>query len=616
MKLINRVVILKIILFSLCSGQEFLLQTDQAGFRTVTNTNGLAVADYDLDGDLDVYFVGKSSYNPADMRTWNRLFSNQGDGSFDDVTAGSGLLVMDNDTLSNTGGNGSKLGAFWGDYDNDGHPDLFVTNYGFNQLFHNNGDKTFTDVTAEAGVSGGASYLSTGAVWFDYDLDGDLDLYVCNWKNFNQDRSPQNWMYENNGDGTFEDVSEFSGAADTGKTYTPIAIDANNDRYLDLYLANDFGDNRFYENQGDKSFKEKTEEYNLADGFHGMGLAIGDIDRNGYFDIYLTNATEDQYEEEINALFLNNGDNYFYNNSLSAGIALAGWGWGTEFFDLENDGDEDLFVVTGFYFPDFSNRLFKNNSYEDSLVFKDVTIQAGVDDYEAAHGLAVFDYDDDGDQDLLVSNTNDVPFLYSNQTAQGNWINVSLEGTETNRSAFGSIVEIDYGGNVTKKYHHGVQFQSQSVLPLHFGVGEARVVDKIEVTWLSGNVDIFDSVSINQTVKMTEGVGLISKIDQLESNLRQMPERINLIDNYPNPFNGSTKIRFIINIPGEVELRVYTILGELVYEERRSFLSTGEKTVSWDANNLVDQIVSSGVYLYQLELNNSVSDVGKMFLVK
>jgi hypothetical protein len=595
------------------TAQDFILQTDEAGFRTVNNTNGIAIADYDQDGDLDVYFVGRSAYKPDDMRTWNRLFSSKGDGTYNDVTSFSGLLVTENDTLYNTGGNGSKLGAFWGDYDNDGYPDLFVTNYGPNQLFHNNGDNTFSDVTEESVVSGGATYLSTGAVWFDYDLDGDLDLYVCNWKNFNNNGDQNNWMYENVGDGIFEDVSLISGVADSGKTYATVAIDANNDGYLDLYLANDFGYNRFYENSGNKSFQDKTDDYNLANGFHGMGLAVGDIDQNGYFDIYLTNATEDQYEDEINALYLNSGENLYVNNSVSAGVSLAGWGWGADFVDIENDGDEDLFVVTGFFFPEFSNRLFRNISDQDSLIFEDITVPSGLADYDAAHGMAVFDYDDDGDQDLLISNVGDAPFLYSNKMVQGNWLNIQLEGTETNRSAFGTVVELEVEGQTYKKYHHGAQFQAQNVLPVHCGLGEAEIVNKITVYWLNGQIDEFESVSVNQSVKIVEGGDLISNVDNINENHSKSPKVIHLVDNFPNPFNGSTQIRFNINIPGQVELRIFNTLGQSVQIINKSYSSQGEKTIIWNAD---ENIIGSGVYFYRIKIEDHLSNIGKMVLLK
>jgi hypothetical protein len=600
----------------LCFGQDFVLKTDAAGFRTVNETNGIAIADYDGDGDLDIYFVGRNMYKPDDMRTWNRLFENMGDNTYQDVTQISNLLVMSNDTLSSNGANGDKLGAYWGDYDNDGFPDLFVTNYGYNQLFHNNGDQTFTDVTEEAGVSGGPTHQSTGAVWFDYDLDGDLDLYVCNWKNFDAYSDHKNWLYENLGSGMFEDVSLFSGVADSGESYTAVALDANNDGYLDLYIANDMGPNTFYENQGDKTFVNKTIIYNLADSSNGMGLTVSDVDRNGFFDIYVTNATEDIYDDEINPLFLNNGESYFVNGSESAGVSLAGWGWGTEFFDLENDGDEDLFVVTGFYFHTHSNRLFENVSTEDSLLFNDITYLAGVESNDLAHGLAIFDYDNDGDQDILVSNYGDAPLLYSNQIEQGNWINIWLEGTGTNRSAFGSVVEIEINGMTYKKYHHGIQFYAQNIKPLHFGIGEAEVIDKINVLWLNGHEDYYESVSVNQTVKITENGQLVSNKEELKPVNTIAPNSIHLSGNYPNPFNGTTRIQFTLAKPGAVELKIYNMIGETVFQNKSTFMSVGEKSFYWDAMNAQGKTVGSGLYIYRLKHEDQGSDSGKLIFVK
>jgi hypothetical protein len=238
-------------------GQAFKLRTQDAGLGAVLRTDGAAVADYDRDGDLDVYFVVIPPYLQNKPETWNRLFSNNGDGTFLDVTTIAGVAA---EAPRLGPGMGFKTGASWGDYDNDGWPDLFLTKYGPNQLFHNNGDGTFTDVTNQAGVAGGGTQQSQSALWFDYDLDGDLDLYVSVWYEKTLPPDTRNWMYENLGSGQFMDVSEASGLADPGKTYMSVAIDANNDGYLDLYLANDFAPsgsrpNKFYLNNGDKTFQ-------------------------------------------------------------------------------------------------------------------------------------------------------------------------------------------------------------------------------------------------------------------------------------------------------------------------------------------------------------------------
>ncbi len=597
--------------------QDFVWRTQDAGLGLVARTNGVAVADYDRDGDLDIYFVVHASYEPNDPRSWNRLFSNRGDGTFFDVTTKAGLAGQD----SNTGFSymGYKMGAAWGDYDNDGWPDLFLTHFGPNQLFHNNGDGIFTDVTEQAGVAGGTTQLSSSALWFDYDLDGDLDLYVSNWEDYTQgSRDTRNWMYENLGGGYFLDVSEASGLADKGKTWTTVAIDANNDGHLDLYLANDFGPNKFYLNNSDKTFQEKTADFGLEDPYHGMGLAVSDCDGNGYFDIYLTNITETGFDKEINPLFLNTGENFFINKSVEAGVSLAGWGWGTEFFDLENDGDEDLFVVTGYFQQVFPNVLFRNRSESSTFRFENISSDVGLDDLTEARGLAVFDYDDDGDSDLLISNFAEAPALYENPMEHGNWLDVKLEGTVSNRDAFGTVVEVWVNGRSYKKYHHGAQFLAQNIQPLHFGLGDAQEIERITVEWPGGFIEQIGAVKVNQTIHIKENNGLISGVRRVSENESRVPEAVRLIGNYPNPFNGLTQICFEISVPGEVEVKITNLQGQTVNVMKASFSAIGEKTMSWDATDWQARPVTSGLYFYSLKINNEMAspNIGKMLYIK
>jgi hypothetical protein len=250
------------------------------------------------------------------------------------------------------------------------------------------------------------------------------------------------------------------------------------------------------------------------------------------------------------------------------------------------------------------------------LIFEDITIQAGVDDYESAHGLAVFDYDNDGDQDILVSNVDDVPFFYSNQLEQGHWINIWLEGTETNRSAFGSTVEIEVDGKKYRKYHHGIQFQAQNIQPVHFGLGNAEMIEKIIVRWLSGEVNVFDSIATNQTVYITENGKLVSALEQLRQTEGRVPQSIKVIDNYPNPFNGSTRIRFLINRPGNVQLLIYNVLGQLIKKVNETFTSIGDQVFIWEGEDQNQNPAGSGIYYYRLRLNDKYSTIGKMILLK
>ncbi len=602
------------------AAQQFAQRTQVVGLERVSGTNGVAVADYDRDGDLDVYFVVKASYDPNDSKTWNRLFANQGDGTFSPVTTTPGLAGRDSSTVYNPMGN--KMGAAWGDYDNDGWPDLFLTHLGPNQLFHNNGDGTFTDVTPQAGVTGGPTQLSSSALWFDYDHDGDLDLYVSNWEDTvlqASDRDTGNWLYENLGDGTFLDVSEASGLADRGLTWTSVALDANNDGLLDVYLANDFGRNKFYLNNGNKTFREMTAYYGLEDVHHGMGVAIADCDENGYFDIYLTNITESGNDAEINPLFLNTGANHFTHRSVEAGVSLAGWGWGTEFFDLENDGDEDLFVATGYFLPDYDNVLFRNTMESGGFGFEEMAQTVGLADSTAARGLAVLDYDEDGDLDLLISNIENMPSLYENPMGQGHWLKIELEGTMSNRDAFGSVVEVWAGGSVHRRYHHGAQFLAQNLLPVHVGLGEADLVERITVTWPSGHMDDVDTVAVDQTIRIKETVGLVdgdqpTSIDEEPA----VPDALRLLGNYPNPFSRYTQIRFALAAPGDVEIAIFDALGRSVQVLRRSFPIAGEQMIPWDATSVNGAPLGPGLYFYKVIANHQGVgyDTGTMLYLK
>lgn len=597
--------------------QQLQRRTLAAGLGGVAATNGIAIADYDRDGDMDIYFVVHASYRANDFRTWNRLFANRGDGTFADVTSSSGLAGRDvNDAFSSFG---YKMGAAWGDYDNDGWPDLYLTHLGPNQLFRNNGNGTFTNVTLLAGVAGGPNQLSSSALWFDADLDGDLDLYVSTYADYTPGApNRRNWLYENLGNGRFRNIAQAGGVDDDGATWMSIAIDANNDGHLDLYLANDFGANRLYLNNGDGTFTERTSDYGLEDKFHGMGMAIADCDGNGYFDIYLTNITEMGFEQEINPLFLNTGENYFANKSVEAGVALAGWGWGTEFFDLENRGHDDLLVVTGYPSRTFANVFFRNMSSDGAVRFENIAAAVGLDDTTEARGVAILDYDDDGDLDILVSNFSQPPALYQNTLARGNWLKVKLEGTLSNRDALGAIVEVWVAGQSIRKYHHGAQFLAQNLQPLHFGLGQAERVERIEVTWPGGNVEGFGALPVNQTIAIKELDGLITGVGRPQPVQASVPATLQLLGNYPNPFNGSARIGLMLTLPGHVELTIYDVLGRIVRRLSSAAHAAGELALTWDGLDHWGMPVSSGLYFYRVRLGGQPAAMidGKMLHVK
>ncbi|RMI26766.1 MAG: CRTAC1 family protein, partial [Calditrichaeota bacterium] len=493
-----------LILWVGCTGllpaQSFTLNTVQAGLTEARQSNGVAVADYDLDGDLDVYFVAVRQYDPNNSATWNRLYRNNGNGTFTDVTEQAGVRSYLSGYPINTMGN--KYGASWGDYDNDGDPDLFLTHLGPDMLFQNNGDGTFTEVTQQAGVAGNDTDVNSSALWWDFDLDGDLDLYVGAWIGANR-------MYENLGGGVFQDISLASGLADSGRTWTSIPIDANNDTLPDLYVVNDFGANHFFVNLGNGAFQEATTAFGLEDEGHGMGVCIGDYNNDGWFDIYLTNI----YDLFPNPLFTNTGQSYFIDLAAQMGVDSAGWAWGTEFFDCDHDGDEELYVVNGFLIDPGDNMFFNNMLIETGNPgFVEMSAASGTNGSAEARGLVVFDYDDDGDLDLLVANFNEPPYLYVNQTVTQNWLKVKLEGTTSNRNAFGASIRVTAGGQTYHRHNDGVEFLGQSIQPLHVGLGNATNVDELVVRWPDGTEESFHNIPVNQQITVREGVGIITAI--------------------------------------------------------------------------------------------------------
>lgn len=580
--------------------QSFELVTDQSGLSLPIRANGVAVADYDLDGDLDVYFVAISQYDEADLTTWNRLYSNNGDGTFSDVTLEAGVLSTLNGHPWSAMGN--KFGAAWGDFNNDGYPDLFLTNVGPDELYRNNGDGTFTDVTVAAGVAGDDTSHNSSALWWDYDLDGDLDLYVSAWIGPNR-------MFENRGDETFIDVTAASALGDDGRTWTSLPIDANNDGLLDLYVVNDFGANKFYLSLGNKTFREATAQFGLEDEGHGMGVALGDYDNNGFFDIYLTNI-QGLNPPTPNPLFSNTGQGTFVNMSSAAGVEEAGWAWGTEFFDCDHDGDEDLYVVNGFMIEPGENSFFVNGGSGNYL---NRSTESGADGSAEARGLVVFDYDGDGDLDMLVANFREAPSLYRNVTAKQNWLQVELEGAVSNRNAFGAIVRVTANGKTYHRSNNGVDFLGQSILPLHFGLGNAQVAEEVVVTWPTGENQIFQNLWVNRTIRIKEGEGIITSVTPPAVELT--PDSFQLLGNFPNPFNASTVVEFALPDPGSVDLRIYNLLGQELFSVRLNGLDAGSHRFRWNGTDRNGNPLGSGFYLYNIVYQDAVR-TGKMLYLR
>jgi hypothetical protein len=503
-------------LFEEVSGQARVQFTHVSGampLRHVAETmgSGGGFLDYDNDGWLDIYLVngGRRPGATLGAPASNRLYHNNGDGTFTDVTARAGV-----------GGKGYGMGCAFADYDNDGFVDIYVTNVGPNVLYHNNGDGTFTDVTARAGV--GDAHFSTSAVWGDYDRDGFLDLYVCNYVRFSKEKHQRctfkdvpvycyphsydgqpNTLYHNNRDGTFTDVTERAGVREpdlrASKSLGALWFDMDGDGDLDLYVANDTTPNYLFENRGNGSFADVSLVSGAAFGETGvakagMGVDAADLDGSGRQSLIVTN-----FSFETNSLFWNEGGGTFSDRSVETGLAGPSFvplGFGVNFLDYDNDGRVDLFVANGHVFDNAplinpgteyrqSNQLFRNTGGR----FVETSAVAGpcFARKEVGRGSAAGDFDNDGRVDLLVVNNNGPALLLRNVAPARSWLTLKLAGTHCNRDAVGARVTLQAGDRrLTQEIRSGSSYMSQSDLRLHFGLGDRERPDSIQVVWPCG----------------------------------------------------------------------------------------------------------------------------------
>ncbi|MDN5211368.1 FG-GAP-like repeat-containing protein [Fulvivirgaceae bacterium BMA12] len=563
--------------------QEF---TKLSLFGSVSDThyaNGISVADYDADGDLDIFIVARNSFDKLDPKTWNRLYENRV-GTFVDVTQKSGLHAMQYSANGKILREGIKMGAGWGDYDNDGYPDLFLTNQGKDQLWHNMGNGTFENVTDIAGVAGPEERYSSSILWWDYDNDGDLDLYVSSWE------GGGNGLYRNDGGHNFADVSEASGLANIdGSTWTSIPLDVNKDGWQDIYLVNDFQNNLFYLNMSDGHFEDATGKYNLYDSGNGMGVDICDFNNDGNFDIYLTNISQ----LRKNPFFINTGGT-FANKSRELGVDDAKWGWACRFIDFDHDMDEDLYVVNQEFFNDGVQEY--NRFYElTGGKFKDNSVLYGLDNVTDSRTMEVFDYNTDGDLDIILGNWGEEVLIFDNQSQnKKNWIQIKLEGTVSNKNAFGTVIRIKTPDDVYQhRLYHGINFLGQSIKPIHFGLARNKKIDELTLFWPSGKVEKIYDVSANQLIKFKEGEqeevfgeaygtddnNIVTSLDQLSySSGAQLDLQI-----FPNPFTDNSTLRLYLPKPGNAQLKIHDTLGRKIYQKNFS-IKTSNIDINWPEN--------------------------------
>jgi hypothetical protein len=469
----------------------------------------------------------------------NRLYKNNRDGTFSDVTEKAGLSDA-----------GWANGVCVGDYDNDGFEDLFVSYYGQNRLYHNNGDGTFKDVTAKAGLLYPHNRFSTGCTFVDYNRDGLLDLFVANYVEFDQATAPKpsmqvpncnyegvaincgptglgapsHFLYRNNGNGTFTDVSKESGIAALRGSYglTAVSFDADEDGWQDIFVACDATPSMLLLNNHDGTFREEglLRGVALSGGgqpLGGMGVGLGDYDLDGHLDLAKTH-----FHNQSTGLYHNNGKAEFEDTATRAGIGAERRfiSWGTGLVDLDNDGNPDLFVVTGTVAPELERVYTKYPVRGPALVFRNqgngTFVELGDEighDVSARHvsrGCAFGDFDNDGDLDILIMNRNDPPSLLRNDAPSRNhWLKVRLEGTKSNRSAIGARVLVRYGGKVqAQSVTSQSSYLSANDPRLHFGLGAVLIAD-VEIHWPSGATETYPGLAAGQLVTIREGQGIV-----------------------------------------------------------------------------------------------------------
>jgi hypothetical protein len=499
---------------------------------------GVAFFDFDNDGWIDIFILSGKRVDEQYPEGTNRLYRNNRDGTFMDVTGKAGLVRT-----------GWASSVTIGDYNNDGYEDIFITYYGQNVLYRNNGDGTFTDVTKQSGLLyDGPTRWGSGCTFVDYDRDGHLDLFVANYVDLSKGKipnpgenpycnyngvpvncgprglaMPHNYLYQNQGDGTFREVTAQSGITKAERTYamTAVAADFNNDGWADIYVASDSTPSLLFMNQRNHTFAEGGLERGVAlseDGMEqaGMGVAVGDYDLDGHLDIFKTHFSSD-----TNGLFHNDGTANFSDVTIASGFGAETryTCWGTGFADFDNDGWPDLAVVTGSVYPEIEAKFPEFPLKTPRLIFRnlgngkfeELTEQAGpaIPSAHCSRGCAFGDFDNDGDVDMIIVNLNEPPSLLRNDVkGDRKWLKVLLVGTKSNVSAIGSQVLVKYGGKVqAQAVMAQSSFYSVNDRRLHFGLGMNTHAD-IEVRWTNGLLEHFKGIAANQLVTIKEGHGM------------------------------------------------------------------------------------------------------------
>ena len=476
--------------------QRFVLRTQEAGFGSAWDGTGVAVTDYDLDGDLDVYHVSYKPYDQFDPRSWNRLYRNNGDKTFTEVGLEAGVRGESiPPTILRVFGN--KFGVSWVDYDNDGDLDLFLTNIGPEVLFRNNGDGTFDDVTHDSGLQGANAVAdlseTSGSLWRDFDLD----VFITSWSGVTR-------FYSNNGDGTFEEISELTGLGLDVRSWMSLSDDFNHDGRPDLLLVNDFGPNLLYLNLGNHVWELASDLYDLGGYKESMGASMGDADNDGDYDIFITNNAI--HTTQLNSFYRATPTPPYIEIGTELGIGETDWGWGTELFDADHDRDLDM----------------------------------------------------------LVSNWREPLYMYENTTFSGNWLKVNLIGETSNLNGVGAELRFTTLDGTYYRLNDGIAFLGQSIQPVHVGLGSAAMVIELMVTWPGGAREVYLDIQVNQTFIAREGSGAAVSTDPAI----EQPRGELIPSAFPNPAQNRVSIQFSAPSSGVYLVEVYSVLGQrIAFEE-------------------------------------------------
>ncbi len=515
------------------TGITFVHTDGSSGRRYIVETvaSGLATFDYDGDGLIDIYLLNGaplrgSPLDPDDPPT-NRLYRNNGNGTFSDVTQAAGV-----------GDTGFGLGVAIADYNNNGLPDIYINNFGPNVLYRNNGDGTFTDVTSEAGVAAG-DMVGAGAAFLDIDQDGNLDLYCGNYVQFTYDNhvdvvvggfpqyaGPKDYeperdlLFRNNGDGTFTDVSLSSGvAAVAGTSMGMVCLDYDNDGHTDIVIMNDVLGNFLFHNDGSGRFQEIGLLAGMAYNIDGiplgsMGVDCADYDNDGWLDLFQT-----AYAGELPALYRNTGQGFFDDVTRTAGAGVGEYphvNWGTGFGDLNNNGHRDLFIANGHLqdnvhlYSDSTTYEVRNtlliNTGDGRFVDRSRSSGDGLLVQRSSRGMALDDLNNDGRIDVVILNSRTGPTILRNDTRNNHhWLQIRLRGVQSNRDGVGAHVRVTAGGRTQMaEVHSGRGYQSHFGTRLHFGLGTTDRVQRIEVRWIGGGLDVLENLPVDRRIVITQ----------------------------------------------------------------------------------------------------------------